>query len=295
MIYPVVADLAAGGIAVAVACRVLGVSTSGYYDWRSRPVSPREAADQALGELIRDIHQMSRGTYGSPRVHAELRLAAGVRCGRKRVERLMRVHGLQGVYRRRRTGCTVRDPQASSADLVNRRFVADRPDALWVTDITQHRTQGGWVYCAVVLDVFARRVVGWSIADHLRSELVIDALDMARWRRPPARGRPWSTPITAANTRLGRSGSGSGRPACSAPWAPSATATTTAWSSPSSAPCSWNCSTGSPGQSVRNWPTPSSSGSRPDTTHADATQALATYPRSTTDDNRPRPQPRDAG
>ncbi|MFG2105188.1 IS3 family transposase [Micromonospora echinaurantiaca] len=190
MIYPVVADLAAGGIAVAVACRVLEVSTSGYYDWRDRPMSRREAADQALGELIREVHQMSRGTYGSPRVHAELRLAAGVRCGRKRVERLMRHAGLQGVYRRRRRGCTVRDPHASpSADLVNRRFVAERPDALWVTDITQHRTQGGWVYCAVVLDVFARRVVGWSIADHLRSELVIDALDMARWRRRPVEGQ----------------------------------------------------------------------------------------------------------
>jgi putative transposase len=88
-------------------------------------------------------------------VHAELRLAAGVRCGRKRVERLMRHAGLQGVYRRRRRGRTVRDPAAqNSADLVNRQFVADRPDALWVTDITQHRTQGGWVYCAVVLDVF---------------------------------------------------------------------------------------------------------------------------------------------
>ncbi|MBM0226064.1 MULTISPECIES: DDE-type integrase/transposase/recombinase [Micromonospora] len=123
-------------------------------------------------------------------MHAELRLAAGVRCGRKRVERLMRHAGLQGVYRRRRKGCTVRDPHASpSADLVNRRFVAERPDALWVTDITQHRTSQGWVYCAVVLDVFARRVVGWSIADHLRSELVIDALDMARWRRHPAEGQ----------------------------------------------------------------------------------------------------------
>lgn len=190
MIYPVVAGLAADGIAVAVACRVLGVSTSGFYEWRSRPVSPRSVADQALGETIRAIHRMSRGTYGAPRVHAELRLAAGVRCGRKRVERLMRDAGLQGVYRRRRRGCTVRDPATQpSADLVNRRFAADAPDRLWVTDITQHRTAQGWLYCAVVLDVYARRVVGWSIADHLRSELVIDALDMARWRRRPAAGQ----------------------------------------------------------------------------------------------------------
>jgi putative transposase len=190
MIYPVVAELAVDGIAVAVACRVLGVSTSGFYGWRSRPVSARAAADQALTATIREIHQMSRGSYGSPRVHAELRLAAGVRCGRKRVERLMREAGLQGVYRRRRRGCTVRDRDAQpSADLVQRRFAADGPDRLWVTDITQHRTGEGWVYCAIVLDVFARRVVGWSIADHLRSELVIDALDMARWRRRPPAGQ----------------------------------------------------------------------------------------------------------
>ena len=190
MIYPVIARLAMEGIAVAVSCRVLGVSTSGFYEWRARPASPRTVADEALSHTIGQIHQMSRGTYGAPRVHAELRLAAGVRCGRKRVERLMRAAGLQGVFRRRRRGCTVRDPAAQpSTDLVQRRFTADRPDALWVTDITQHRTEQGWVYCAVVLDVFARRVVGWSIADHLRSELVIDALDMARWRRRPAEGQ----------------------------------------------------------------------------------------------------------
>jgi putative transposase len=190
MIYPVVAELAADGMPVAACCRVLGVSRAGYHESRRRRPSARAVADEALMATIRDIHRMSRGTYGAPRVHAELRLAAGVRCGRKRVARLMRTGGLEGVYRRRRKGCTVRDPAATpSSDLVNRRFVADRPDALWVTDITQHRTNQGWVYCAVVLDVFARRVVGWSIADHLRTELVVDALDMARWRRRPATGQ----------------------------------------------------------------------------------------------------------
>jgi putative transposase len=190
MIYPVVADLAQDRIPVATACRVLGVSTSGFHEWRRRPPSPRSVADAALLEQIRAIHQMSRGSYGAPRVHAELRLAGGVRCGRKRVARLMRRSGLEGVYRRRRRGCTVRDPAAAPApDLVHRRFTAERPDALWVTDITQHRSDEGWVYAAVVLDVFGRRVVGWSIADHLRSELVVDALDMARWRRRPAEGQ----------------------------------------------------------------------------------------------------------
>jgi putative transposase len=184
MIYPVVRELAADHIPVAVACRVLNVSTSGYYAWRDRPTSPRRQADLQLVEVIRDIHARSRQTYGSPRVHAELRLGQNIRVGRKRVERLMRAHQIVGVHRRRRGGCTVRDPAGQpSTDLVNRRFVADRPDALWVSDITQHRTEAGWVYCAVVLDTYSRRVVGWSIADHLRTGLVVDALEMACLRR----------------------------------------------------------------------------------------------------------------
>jgi putative transposase len=184
MIYPVVRELAADQVPVAVACRVLGVSTSGYYAWLDRPTSARQQADVQLVEVIRDIHTRSRQTYGSPRVHAELRLGQGLRVGRKRVERLMREHRIVGVHRRRRGGCTVRDPAGQpSTDLVNRRFVADRPDALWVSDITQHRTDQGWVYCAVVLDTFSRRVIGWSIADHLRTELVVDALEMACLRR----------------------------------------------------------------------------------------------------------------
>ena len=184
MIYPVVRELAADHIPVAVACRVLNVSTSGYYAWRDRPTSPRRQADLQLVEVIRDIHARSRQTYGSPRVHAELRLGQNIRVGRKRVERLMRAHRIVGVHRRRRGGCTVRDPAGQpSTDLVNRRFVADRPDALWVSDITQHRTEAGWVYCAVVLDTYSRRVVGWSIADHLRTGLVVDALEMACLRR----------------------------------------------------------------------------------------------------------------
>ena len=188
MIYPVVRELAADGVPVPTSCRVLDVSTSGYYDWRERPTSPRERANLELVEVIRTIHDDSRGTYGSPRVHAELRLGApGLPVGRTRVERLMRVHGIIGVHRRRRGGCTRRDPAAvPSSDLVERRFRAERPDQLWCCDITQHRTGEGWLYCAVVLDVYSRRVIGWSIADHLRSEIVVDALEMACWRRPPA-------------------------------------------------------------------------------------------------------------
>lgn len=188
MIYPVVRELAADGVPVATACRVLNVSTSGYYTWRDRPISGREQANLELVEVIKTIHADSRGTYGAPRVHAELRLGAPqLAVSRKRVERLMRVHGIVGVHRRRRGGVTRRDPEATpNDDLVERRFRAERPDQLWCCDITQHRTGEGWLYCAVVLDVYSRRVVGWSIADHLRAELVVDALDMACWRRKPA-------------------------------------------------------------------------------------------------------------
>ena len=187
MTFRLVQELAADGVRVAVTCRVLCVSTSGYYDWRERPASARAAADTALTAQIQAIHTMSRGSYGVPRVHAELRLGCGVRCGRKRVARLMRSVGLQGIYvRRRRRGCSA--PPVHD-DLVRRHFVADAPNRLWLTDITEHPTREGKVYLAAVLDVYGRRVVGWSIADHLRTELVVDALEMARWRRRPARGQ----------------------------------------------------------------------------------------------------------
>lgn len=171
-----------------MACRVLKVSTSGYYDWLERPPSARAQADAVLVETIRDVHYESRGTYGAPRVHAELRLGLGMRLGRKRVARLMREAGIQGVcHRRKRRGW--RPAPATHEDLVKRQFVADRPDRVWFTDITQHRAADGWVYCCtVVIDAYSRRIVGWSIADHIRSELVVDALEMARWQRRPAPG-----------------------------------------------------------------------------------------------------------
>ncbi|MPZ54846.1 MAG: IS3 family transposase [Acidimicrobiia bacterium] len=167
----------------------LGVSTSGFYEWRHRQSNPsRRARDDAeLTEIIRDIHTRSRGTYGSPRVWADLRLGSGVRVGRKRVERLMRQAGIQGVTRRRKTHTTRRNPAATpSDDLVCRRFTVTEPDRLWVADITEHPTREGKVYLAAVLDAWNRECVGWSITDHLKAEMVCDALDMARWRRQPA-------------------------------------------------------------------------------------------------------------
>jgi putative transposase len=170
MRFRLVRELAAEGFPVVVACRALEVSTSGYYEWIDRPPSHRDVVDAHLLDVIRDVHAASRGTYGVRRVHAELRLGRGTRVGRKRVERLMRTQQQAGVRRRRlRRG---HPAPATFADLVQRQFVADAPDRLWVTDMTQHRTSEGWVYCAVVLDVFSRRGVGWSIADHLRAERV---------------------------------------------------------------------------------------------------------------------------
>jgi putative transposase len=177
-------------VPVAVACRVMKVSTSGFYAWRAQPVSDRDWADAQLTNTIVDIHRMSRRSYGSPRVHAELRLGENLRCSRKRVERLMRQAGVAGIHRRRKgRGCTRRDGSEPSDDLVNRAFDPVEPDRLWVMDVTEHPIDQGKVYLAVVLDAFSRRVVGWSIADHIRAELVVDAVQMAIWRRQPPEGQ----------------------------------------------------------------------------------------------------------
>jgi putative transposase len=175
---------------VAVCCRTMRVSTSAFYAWRADPVSDRDFDDATLTNKIVDIHKMSRRSYGSPRVHAELVLGEGVRCSRKRIERLMRQAGIAGIHRRRGRGCTRRDPDATpSDDLVNRQFTVDSPDRLWVMDVTEHPTDEGKVYLATVLDAWSRRVVGWSIADHVRAELVVDAVQMAIWRRRPPEGQ----------------------------------------------------------------------------------------------------------
>jgi putative transposase len=182
--------LADGGIDVAVSCRVLHVSRSGYYEWKDRPPSAQEQENELLLKHIEAIHaDPDMASYGSPRVHAELTLGMGLTVNEKRVARLMRGAGIQGLFHRRRTWTTVRDPHAEPAtDLVNRRFVATRPNQLWLTDITEHPTEEGKLYCAAVLDVYARRVVGYAMADHLRTELVLDALAMAITRRSPHKG-----------------------------------------------------------------------------------------------------------
>ena len=174
---------------LAAMCRMLGLSTSGYYGWLRRRPSARSRRDEEIKVRIKEIWIESRTTYGCPRIHAAL-LDEGVRVGRKRVARLMRELGIQGVTRRRfKTGTTKRDADAKPApDLVNRDFSAGGPNRLWVADITQVPTGAGWLYLAVVLDAWSRRIVGWAMATHMRVELVNGALDMAVRHRQPKGG-----------------------------------------------------------------------------------------------------------
>jgi putative transposase len=173
---------------ISLLCRVLKVSRSGYYAWLHRSPSRRSVEDASLTDEIRQVHQRSRGTYGYPRIHAELR-SVGLECGRRRVARLMREAGLSGCMRgHRRRSTTRRDERAAPApDLVDRRFLAASPDRLWLADITYVPSREGFLYLSFILDACSRRIVGWSMANHLRTELVIDALEMALWsRRPPS-------------------------------------------------------------------------------------------------------------
>ena len=171
---------------VATMARVLGVSKAGYYAWLHRSPSAHAVADNALLKRIRTIHATSRQTYGAPRVHAELR-AQGEKHGRKRIARLMREGGLVGASHRRGSPVTTqRDKEARPApDLVDRDFTAVGPNQLWVADITYVPTMAGFLYLAVVLDAWSRKIVGWSMANHLRAELVLDAMEMAIGQRRP--------------------------------------------------------------------------------------------------------------
>lgn len=170
---------------VQVMCRVLEVSRGGYYEWLKRKPSAHAQRDAVLKEQIQESHERSGGTYGRPRVHADLK-EEGERVAPKRVARLMREEGLEGVSRRRKVVTTRRDGDARPApDLVDRNFTAAGPDQLWVADITYIPTWAGFLYLAVVLDVWSRRIVGWAMATRLRKELVLAALEMALDQRRP--------------------------------------------------------------------------------------------------------------
>jgi putative transposase len=174
---------------VAVMCRVFGVNRTGFHNWERRAPSDRALEDAWLTEKIKQIHAASRGTYGSPRIHAELRLERGIRVSRKRVARLMKAAGISGVRPRKRWKTTIRIPGVTPAtDLVERQFRPGAPNVLWVADITYLRSGEGWLYLAAVQDAYSRQIVGWSMATHLRATLVVDALKMALQRRRPGLG-----------------------------------------------------------------------------------------------------------
>ncbi len=173
---------------VVKACELLSVSRSAFYEWHQHTPSPRELANDELGERIGEIFDASDGTYGWPRVHRALR-DAGVHVGRQRVARLMRLRGLAGRCKRRWTKTTISDPDAVAIDLLKRRFgPSSELDRVYVGDITYIRTWEGWLYLATVIDLASRRVVGWAMADHMRAELVCDALTMAITQRRPGPG-----------------------------------------------------------------------------------------------------------
>ncbi len=178
--------IASEGLPVQVACRVLGVSCAGFYAWRFRPPSARAVRHAWLTDVIREVHAASYGSYGAKRVHAELVLGRRIKVGHNAVAMLMQRAGIQG-----RTGSPKRrglPGVATAEDLVDRIFARERPNQLWLTDITEHPTREGKVYCAVVLDAFSRRVVGWSISHNPTAALTANALGMAVEQREATRG-----------------------------------------------------------------------------------------------------------
>jgi putative transposase len=174
---------------VSAMCEVLGVSRSGYHGWGSRAPSNRDLSDAWLTSRITEIHERARGVYGSRRVQAELRLGQDIQVSRRRVRRLMRAAGISGLVKVKRGRTTIRVPGVRVADdLVERKFRPDAPNMLWVADITYLRSWEGWLYRAAVQDAYSRRIVGWAMTEHMRTELVADALGMAVHRRRPEPG-----------------------------------------------------------------------------------------------------------
>lgn len=186
-VHPFIAAEKQGGHNVKKVCALLKVSRAAFYARRTAVPGPRAVRDAELSEKIAEVHTSSRGTYGAPRIHAALQ-EEGAACGRRRVARLMRAAGLSGQHRRRRHLTTVPDPRAAAPpDLIVRDFQPDPAglNARWCGDITYIPTDEGWLYLATVIDIASRRVVGWATADHMRTDLVADALTAAYcWRRP---------------------------------------------------------------------------------------------------------------
>ena len=264
---------------VATLCRVLGVSSSGYYAWSKRSPSRRARDDAVLIERIGAIHAASKGTYGAPRIHAELR-ATGRAVGKKRVARLMRHTDLAGVSRRRFVTTTVRNGDQRAPDLVDRDFTAEGPNLLWVADITFVPTWTGFLYLAVTLDAFSRRVVGWAMATTLHSQLVLDALNMALATRRPKDVIHHSD--QGSSIRASHLASAAVTPVCGPRWARWATPTTMRWRRASSPRLNASFSIDARSRRKRKHAWPCSSSSRASIIRAGATLRWAICHRSTT-------------
>jgi hypothetical protein len=260
---------------VAAMTRVLGVSPAGYYAWRDRPPSAHAQVDATLLKRVRSVHANSRQIYGAPRVHAQLGME-GARHGRKRIARLMREAGLVGASHRQGGPMTTRrDPEARpTPDLVDRDFTAERANQLWVADITYVPTAAGFLYLAVVLDVWSRKIVGWSMANHLRTELVLDALEMAVGQRRPR--DVIHHPTRAPNTPRSCSAAAVAKPVCGPRWGRLVTHTTTPCARASSPRWSVNCWPGGGSLRRQRPKSPASATSRAGTIRSACTPRLDT-------------------
>lgn len=276
---------------IAAMARVLGVSKAGYYAWHDRPPSAHARADTALLTRVRTIHITSRHLYGAPRVHAELR-TAGERHSRKRIARLMRRAGLVGACHRGRGPTTTRRAQEArpAPDLVDRKFTAVRPNQLWVADITFVPTATGFLYLPVALDACSRKIVGWSMANHLRTELVLDALEMAvgqRRRHDVIHHSDQGSQYTSLAF-----GAGAVRSASGPRWVPSVTPTTTPCARASSRRSSASCSHAGNSRPRPKRRSPASAASKPSTIRSVCTPPSDTCRQSATSNRPPNSQPR---
>ena len=254
--------MATEGLPVLLACRVLEVSESGYYARRSRAPSPRSIRHAWLTDVIRQVHAVSRGIYGIRRVHAELTLGRSITVGHQAVELLMRRAQIQGISGRPKFRRVV--GVATAEDRVARQFHPDQADELWVTDVTEHPTREGKVYCAVVLDAWSRRVIGWSIDGRPTTALVTNALGMAIDQRRLTEA-PLFTATRARSSPRGRSPGEPSTPVCSPQWVRSGIVSTTRSWSRSGAGCRSSCWTENGGALASSWRTRSSTTSRSST------------------------------
>ena len=275
---------------VSVMCDVLGVSRSGFHGWERRAPSDRALSDAWLTSRIKEIHEQARGVYGSRRVQAELRLGHDIQVSRRRVRRLMGQAGISGLVKVKKGRTTIRVPGVRVADdLVERKFRPDAANVLWVADITYLRTWEGWLYLAAVQDAYSRRIVGWAMTEHMRAELVVDALQMAVHRRRPDPGLIHHSDQGGQYVSLGF-GQKARDAGISVSMGSKGDAFDNAVAESFFATIKKGSCTASHGRADATCPPPSSSTSRPSTTDNDDTRLSATSPQRNTGERRSRPR-----